>query len=70
MSDQNLFSPYTLGTLKLSNRVVLAPLTRNRAGKGFVPSEFAAAYYFPKPRRYLSRDRAIRTRQAFTHRLR
>ena len=45
MSDQNLFTPYTLGALTLSNRVVLAPLTRNRAGKGFVPSEFAAAYY-------------------------
>lgn len=37
--------PYTLGTLKLSNRVVLAPLTRNRAAKGCVASEFAAAYY-------------------------
>ncbi|EJM67578.1 NADH:flavin oxidoreductase [Pseudomonas sp. GM50] len=45
MSDLNLFTPYTLGALTLSNRVVLAPLTRNRAGKGFVPSEFAAAYY-------------------------
>ena len=30
---------------KQSNRVVLAPLTRNRAGAGFVPSEFAATYY-------------------------
>jgi len=45
MSDPILFSPYTLGTLKLSNRVVLAPLTRNRAAKGCVASEFAAAYY-------------------------
>lgn len=45
MSDLNLFSPYTLGSLTLSNRIVLAPLTRNRAGKGFVPSEFAPAYY-------------------------
>jgi N-ethylmaleimide reductase len=45
MNDQDLFSPYTLGTLTLSNRVVLAPLTRNRAGKGFVPSELAATYY-------------------------
>lgn len=45
MSDLNLFTPYTLGTLTLSNRVVLAPLTRNRAGEGLVPSEFATAYY-------------------------
>ncbi|MFL6533972.1 MAG: alkene reductase [Pseudomonas sp.] len=45
MTDQILFTPYTLGSLTLANRVVLAPLTRNRAGKGFVPSEFAATYY-------------------------
>ncbi|MEH6350596.1 MULTISPECIES: alkene reductase [unclassified Pseudomonas] len=45
MTDQILFTPYTLGDLTLSNRVVLAPLTRNRAGQGFVPSEFAATYY-------------------------
>lgn len=45
MTEQNLFTPYRLGDLSLSNRVVLAPLTRNRAGEGFVPSEFAATYY-------------------------
>lgn len=45
MTDKNLFTPYTLGSLSLSNRIVLAPLTRNRAGEGFVPSEFAATYY-------------------------
>lgn len=45
MTDQHLFTPYTLGALSLSNRIVLAPLTRNRAGEGFVPSEFAATYY-------------------------
>ncbi|MDD0971123.1 MULTISPECIES: alkene reductase [Pseudomonas] len=45
MTDKTLFEPYNLGPLKLSNRVVLAPLTRNRAGKGFIPSEFAATYY-------------------------
>lgn len=46
MSDTpTLFEPYALGWLTLSNRVVLAPLTRNRAGAGFVPSEFAATYY-------------------------
>jgi N-ethylmaleimide reductase len=40
-----LFEPYTPGSLTLANRVVLAPLTRNRAGAGFVPSEFASTYY-------------------------
>ncbi|NWA28599.1 alkene reductase [Pseudomonas gingeri] len=45
MTNETLFEPYTLGSLTLSNRVVLAPLTRNRAGAGFVPSEFAATYY-------------------------
>lgn len=45
MTDKTLFEPYTLGSLTLSNRVVLAPLTRNRAGTGFVPSEFATTYY-------------------------
>ncbi|MHA6788391.1 alkene reductase [Pseudomonas bijieensis] len=45
MTDRNLFTPHKLGDLTLSNRVVLAPLTRNRAGQGFVPSEFAATYY-------------------------
>lgn len=45
MTNKTLFQPYTLGRLTLSNRVVLAPLTRNRAGTGFVPSKFAATYY-------------------------
>ena len=45
MTNKTLFQPYTLGRLTLSNRVVLAPLTRNRAGAGFVPSKFAATYY-------------------------
>lgn len=40
-----LFQPYDLGPLHLSNRVVMAPLTRNRAGEGLVPSIFAAEYY-------------------------
>ncbi|MDF9907190.1 UNVERIFIED_ORG: N-ethylmaleimide reductase [Pseudomonas reinekei] len=45
MNDKTLFEPYTLGSLTLSNRIVMAPLTRNRAGAGLVPSEFAATYY-------------------------
>lgn len=45
MNDKTLFEPYALGSVTLSNRVVMAPLTRNRAGSGFVPSELAAIYY-------------------------
>ena len=45
MRDNDLFEPYSLGALALSNRIVLAPLTRNRAGAGFVPGELAVTYY-------------------------
>jgi len=40
-----LFEPYQLGPLKLPNRLVMAPLTRNRAVAGFVPGPLAAEYY-------------------------
>ncbi|MDQ3206378.1 MAG: alkene reductase [Pseudomonadota bacterium] len=40
-----LFQPVRLGALQLSNRIVMAPLTRNRAGAGLVPSPLAAEYY-------------------------
>ncbi len=45
MTDAFLFEPYTLGSLTLSNRIIMAPLTRNRAGAGLVPSPLAAEYY-------------------------
>ena len=45
MTNKTLFEPYALGTLTLSNRIVMAPLTRNRAGGGFVPGDLAAEYY-------------------------
>lgn len=45
MTDKTLFEPYNLGRLTLANRFVMAPLTRNRAGAGLVPSELAATYY-------------------------
>jgi N-ethylmaleimide reductase len=40
-----LFEPYRLGKIELSNRIVMAPLTRNRAGPGNVPTALAAKYY-------------------------
>jgi N-ethylmaleimide reductase len=44
-SVRALFEPAQAGALKLANRIVMAPLTRNRAGPGLVPSKFAAEYY-------------------------
>ena len=41
----NLFSPYRLGGLALKNRLVLSPMTRNRALEGNVPNPIAATYY-------------------------
>jgi N-ethylmaleimide reductase len=41
-----LFEPYKLGPITLSNRLVMAPLTRNRAvPPGMVPSPLAIDYY-------------------------
>ncbi len=40
-----LLEPYDLGPITLANRAVMAPLTRNRAGEGFVPSPLAIDYY-------------------------
>jgi N-ethylmaleimide reductase len=40
-----LFEPYKLGPLTLPNRLVMAPLTRNRAVAGMVPNPLAAEYY-------------------------
>ena len=45
MSGADLFSPFTLGPLTLPNRIVMAPMTRNRAGPGNVPGELNAKYY-------------------------
>ena len=41
----DLFSPITLGTISLKNRMVMAPLTRNRAGEGGVPRDLNLTYY-------------------------
>ncbi|MGP1383600.1 MAG: alkene reductase [Thainema sp.] len=41
----DLFTPVQLGRYTLPNRMVMAPLTRNRAGEGNVPHEMNAEYY-------------------------
>lgn len=44
-SASTLFEPLSAGALRLANRIVMAPLTRNRAGPGLIPGPFAAEYY-------------------------
>lgn len=43
----DLFTPFDLGTLKLPNRIVMAPMTRSRAGGGQrkIPTLLNATYY-------------------------
>ena len=45
MTTADLFAPFQLGPLSLPNRIVMAPMTRNRAGAGNVPGPHAATYY-------------------------
>lgn len=44
-STIDLFTSLTLGDLVLPNRLVMAPLTRNRAGEGNVPRALNVEYY-------------------------
>jgi N-ethylmaleimide reductase len=41
----NLFDEFKLGTLTLRNRMVMAPLTRNRTDRHGLPGPLAATYY-------------------------
>ena len=43
MSD--VFAPFSLGPHELSNRIVMAPMTRNRADADGVPTDIMATYY-------------------------
>lgn len=45
MSDQPLLKPYQLFDISLANRIVMAPLTRSRAGKSRIPNSLMAEYY-------------------------
>ena len=44
-SARELFTPIKVGPLTLPNRIVMAPLTRSRAGPGNVPTSLSALYY-------------------------
>src|ERR1700743_2997498 len=41
----SLFDPLTIGDLKLSNRVIMSPLTRLRARESKVPNALMVEYY-------------------------
>jgi len=41
----DLFSQFSLGSLALPNRIVMAPMTRSRASADHVPTEIMAEYY-------------------------
>lgn len=45
MSEQPLFQPFDLHDLTLSNRIVLAPMTRGRSGEDRIPNSLMAEYY-------------------------
>lgn len=44
-SSVDLFSPLTVGDLRLANRVVMAPLTRMRSGAEGVPADIVVEHY-------------------------
>ena len=45
MSADTLFTPVRLGNLTLKNRMVMAPMTRNRAAEGNIPQAMNVEYY-------------------------
>ncbi|MGB5233435.1 MAG: alkene reductase [Desulfoprunum sp.] len=48
MSQGLLFEPTTLGDYRLKNRLVMAPMTRGRAGSERVPNDIMAEHYFQR----------------------
>ncbi|MGC1470044.1 MAG: alkene reductase [Sphingorhabdus sp.] len=40
-----LFTPVKLGAIELANRIIMAPMTRDRAGPGDVPTDLMVEYY-------------------------
>lgn len=45
MATKSLFTPLQLGALELPHRIVMAPMTRMRAGAGNAPTSLNAEYY-------------------------
>ena len=48
MKKDYLFQPMHLGGFQLKNRIVLAPMTRGRAGVERVPNDLMAEYYYQR----------------------
>jgi N-ethylmaleimide reductase len=45
MNNESLFKSLRLGSLQLKNRIIMAPLTRARAGLDHLPNDLMAEYY-------------------------
>ena len=45
MNHPTLFDPIQVGALRLPNRIIMAPLTRSRAGAQRIPNALMAEYY-------------------------
>ncbi|HEY0837546.1 MAG TPA: alkene reductase [Azospirillum sp.] len=45
MSALDLFTPVRIGAIELPNRIVMAPMTRSRAGDGNAPTDLTVEYY-------------------------
>jgi len=48
MTTSKLFQPLQMGDLELKNRIVLAPMTRGRAGNERIPNKVISEYYFQR----------------------
>ncbi len=48
MKTSSLFEPLSIGNLHLKSRIVLAPMTRGRAGSERVPNDLMAEYYYQR----------------------
>lgn len=48
MTQEQVFTPLQLGDLELKNRIVMAPMTRGRAGETRIPNDLMADYYLQR----------------------
>lgn len=48
MRTSPLFEPLSIGSLRLKNRIAMAPMTRGRAGSERIPNDLMAEYYYQR----------------------
>lgn len=48
MKGSRLFEPFSIGKLRLKNRIAMAPMTRGRAGKKRIANDLMAEYYYQR----------------------